>query len=68
MTLETLTWLGILAAVVVGLFFLGRLMAHGEAETRNARAKKAMAVLDARLAKGEISREDYEREKRKLDA
>ena len=67
MSLQWLSWIGVLAAVVGGLLVLGRLMAKGEAQTQKLRAKKALEVLETRRTKGEINGDDYERQKRQLE-
>ena len=61
MLLFALIWLAVLAGIVVLIVWAVRQTGAG-----GRRPEDALAILDTRYARGEITREDYERMKREI--
>lgn len=67
MPFHGIMWVIFIAAVVVGLVLLVRLIWHGGARpSLPSQRSSALDALDARYAKGEIDRDDYLQRKRDL--
>jgi len=61
MPLMVLGWIVVIAAIVVGVWWLARGL-------RPSRRNRALEILRQRYARGEISREEYESRRRDLAA
>jgi putative membrane protein len=55
-------WILILVALFLGIFLF-----NGRNRQNTAKRENPMAILDNRFAKGEISKEEYEEQKRTLN-
>lgn len=54
--------------IVFGVIFLGILIYAGGKKIKGSKSSKAMDILNERYAKGEISKEEYEEIKQKINS